>query len=179
MIISDTTSHFLAIFGGIAPLIPTHEVTTNASAGNIAVTAQMNAGNAYISGNITAGNVISQGTLAYESITVDDRLVAFTNAVEYEANGAIAHNSSLVHINANADVARAYTIDAAVAGELLVIKQIDADTNNRTVTLNAGNFDGANNVLTFNAADEAVVLLGIDATFGYVILHNHGGVSKS
>ena len=32
MIISDTTSHFLAIFGGIAPLIPTHEVTTNASA---------------------------------------------------------------------------------------------------------------------------------------------------
>jgi hypothetical protein len=32
VIISDTTSHFLAIFGGIVPLMTTHQVTNNLSA---------------------------------------------------------------------------------------------------------------------------------------------------
>lgn len=32
LIISDTTSHFLAIFGGIVPLVPTHQLATDPSA---------------------------------------------------------------------------------------------------------------------------------------------------
>jgi len=135
-----------------------------------AVIAEANVtGNAVVATLDVTGNAISLGSGVY------NKMFDGLTAVEYEANGAIAHNSSLVHINANADAARAYTIDAPVAGEFLIIEQIDSDTNNRTVTLNAGTFDGANNVATFDAQYEALVLLGVSAT-RYQVLQNQGSV---
>jgi len=148
-----------------------------------------------VTGTLTAANITSTGTIdhtgdldvtgnasvsgAFEGANgVYQKLFTGLTAVEYEANGAIAHNSSLVHINANANAARAYTIDAPVAGEFLHIEQIDTDTNDRVVTLNAGTFDGTNNTATFNAAKEALTLIGLSAT-RYLLIQNQGSVGLS
>lgn len=76
----------------------------------------------------------------------------------------------------NATTAIAVTIDAPKEGWFLVVTQADAGTAGHTVTLTAGTFDGTNNVATFNAAGETLVLMGVSST-RFVVVENIGSVS--
>lgn len=69
-------------------------------------------------------------------------------------------------------------IDAPKVGWLLVIAQKDAGTQAHTVTLTSGTWDGSNTIITLNAANEAIVVLGVSAT-RFVILENIGSVALS
>lgn len=94
----------------------------------------------------------------------------------YVADGAIATTDSFVQLDAT-DASTAMTIAAPAAGRQLTISCVDA-TNTVTVTLTAGTYDGTNNVATFDAAAETLVLYGISAT-RFVIVENIGGVALS
>lgn len=96
---------------------------------------------------------------------------------EYTASGAIDPSKSYVELNKSGG-ALAMTIAAPVAGKFLVITQTDAGTQGHTVTITSGDFDGTNDVATFNAAEESLVLFGLSAT-RYIIVENVGGVALS
>jgi len=70
------------------------------------------------------------------------------------------------------------TLAAPAPGRVLTITQIDAGTDGHTVTLTAGTFDGTNDVATFNAAGETLVLIGLTAT-RFAIILNLGSVGLS
>ena len=99
-------------------------------------------------------------------------------ATEITADGAIDLDaSSYVELNKSGG-ALAVTIAAPQAGQLLVITQTDGGTSGHTVTLTSGTYDGTNNVATFNAQAETLVLFGISAT-RFVIVENIGAVALS
>lgn len=120
-----------------------------------------------MSGDVTIANT---GAATVESITD----LATT---ELTASGAIASTTSYVELNSTTPLIAA-TIAAPSAGRLLVITQTDAGTAGHTVTLTAGTYDGTNNVATFNAAGETLVLFGVSAT-RFVIVENIGSVALS
>lgn len=91
----------------------------------------------------------------------------------YTAAGAIDVTKGFAYINGTGGLAM--TIAAPVAGQWLVITS-NAQTN--TVTLTAGTYDGTNEIATFNAAGETLVLFGISAT-RWVIVENIGSVGLS
>ena len=93
------------------------------------------------------------------------------------ASGAISEGAELVRLN-HATVAIAATIAKPRPGRLLVITQMDAGTAGHTVTLAAGTFDGTNDVATFNAAGESLVLYGISET-RFLVVENLGAVAFS
>ena len=93
------------------------------------------------------------------------------------ASGAIDSDAHFVTLNSTTPLIAA-TITAPAAGRRLVITQIDAGTAGHTVTLAAGTFDGTNDVATFNAAGETLVLYGVSAT-RFVIVENIGSVAFS
>jgi len=102
---------------------------------------------------------------------------AAVTSVAYTASGAIADGDNVVDLN-QASSALAMTLTQPMIGRILVISQIDAGTQGHTVTLAQGTFDGTNNVATFNAASEVLVLLGI-SNKRYLILKNIGSVGLS
>lgn len=101
----------------------------------------------------------------------------FCVAKELTVTGAIPAEVSYVELN-HATTKIEATIAAPAAGRFLVITQTDAGTEGHTVTCTAGDFDGTNNVATFNAAEETLVLFGISAT-RFVIVENIGSVGLS
>ena len=72
----------------------------------------------------------------------------------------------------------AVTVAAPVKGSYLVITDTSASgTAAHSVTLTAGDYDGAGgNAATFNAPEETLVLYGVSAT-RYVIVANIGSVA--
>jgi hypothetical protein len=90
---------------------------------------------------------------------------------------AITDFAEFVNLN-KSDGALATTLAAPTAGRFLVIAQTDAGTSGHTVTLAAGTFDGTNEIATFNAANETLVLYGISAT-RFIIVENIGAVALS
>lgn len=95
----------------------------------------------------------------------------------FTADGEITGRDSWIRLN-NSSTALAITLDAPIAGQLLIITQVDSGTEGHTVTLTAGTYDGSNDVATFNAQDETLVLFGVSAT-RFVVLENIGSVSLS
>jgi hypothetical protein len=90
---------------------------------------------------------------------------------------AIEPLAELVQLN-KSDGVLASTLTAPAAGRFLVITQIDAGTSGHTVTLAAGTFDGTNEIATFNAAGETLVLYGLTAT-RFAVVENLGAVAFS
>ena len=117
---------------------------------------------AAVGGDLTVTGVVNNVTLGVQAMT---------------ASGAISGDYSLVTLNSTTPKIEA-TIAAPTAGELLVITQLDAGTAGHTVTLTAGTFDGTNDVATFNAAGETLVLVGVSAT-RYMVVENIGSVAFS
>ena len=89
---------------------------------------------------------------------------------------AIKTDASFIELDGSSNVVAA-TLTAPTKGQWLIITCTDA-TNNCTVTLTAGDFDGTNSVATFNAAEETLVLFGLSAT-RFVIVENIGSVALS
>ena len=93
------------------------------------------------------------------------------------ANGAIDLNAvSLVTLSKSGVLAA--TIAAPIAGQLLIITQVDAGTDGHTVTLAAGTWDGTNDIATFNAKGETLFVVGLSATL-FLIITNVGAVALS
>ena len=91
------------------------------------------------------------------------------------SSGAIKAGVSFVELN-NSTTIIAATIAAPTKGQFLVITQKDTGTAGHTVTLGSGTFDGSSTVATFNAANETLVLFGVD-TDRYVVVENIGSVA--
>ncbi|MCK5021263.1 MAG: hypothetical protein KAS32_29905 [Candidatus Peribacteraceae bacterium] len=73
----------------------------------------------------------------------------------------------------------AATLAAPKKGQILVIADTSASgTAAHTVTLAAGTWDGTNDVATFNAPSECLVLFGISDT-RFVVVENIGSVAFS
>ena len=90
--------------------------------------------------------------------------------------GTVKANASFVELDGS-DNTVAATLAAPRKGQWLVVTCTDA-SNNCTLTLTAGDFDGTNNIATFNAAEETLVLFGVSAT-RFVVVENIGSVALS
>lgn len=96
------------------------------------------------------------------------------------ASGAIRDDAEFVTLSSTTP-AIAATIATIRPGRFLVITQIDAGTAGHTVTIAGGGtntFDGTNEIATFNAAVETLVLYGLSAT-RFAIVLNLGSVGLS
>ena len=98
---------------------------------------------------------------------------------ELLVSGAVTAGIQSVELN-HATVAIAATIANAVNHQgLFVVKDTSATgTEAHTLTLTAGTFNGTNNVATFNARDEALVVY-FDSTGRGTLILNAGSVSLS
>ena len=76
-----------------------------------------------------------------------------------------------------AAAAVAVTIAAPAAGQLLIIHCSDG-TQDCTVTLTAGTFDGTNKIATFEVTGDTLILYGLSAT-RYLIINDIGSVALS
>ena len=121
------------------------------------------------SGDVSVSNA---GVFNVEGITT-----GLFDATELTSSGAIADTASYVELN-NDSASIAATIAAPAAGRFLVITQTDSGTQGHTVTLTAGTYDGTNNIATFNAQYESLVLFGVSAT-RFIIVENIGSVGLS
>jgi len=95
-------------------------------------------------------------------------------ATTYTASGAIDPNIAMAQLSLAGGLTM--TIAAPVANQFMVITQVGAGTH--TVTIASGDFDGTNEIATFNAAEETLILFGLSAT-RYAIIVNVGSVSLS
>lgn len=99
------------------------------------------------------------------------------NATEYIASGAINPQDSFVQLNSSGAVIE-MTLPAPVEGKHLIITHSDVSTSAHTITLASGTWDGTNDVATFNAENESLVLFGVSST-RYIIVENIGSVAFS
>lgn len=96
---------------------------------------------------------------------------------ELTAAGAIPSDVSFVELN-NSSAAIAATIAAPAKGRYLIITQTDSGTEGHTVTITSGTYDGTNNIATFNAQYETLVLFGVGDD-RFIIIENVGSVGLS
>lgn len=99
---------------------------------------------------------------------------------EATVNCVIPRGVSFVQLNKSTG-ALALTVDQITPGNFLIISQVDAGTSGHTVTLPSGctyGDAGGNDVATFNAAGETLVLFAVSAT-RFVIVENIGSVALS
>jgi len=134
---------------------------------------------------VTGASTLTGATAVTGALTTNggivmaaEKTLKFT-AKDYTANGAIATKGYVTLSKTGA--LTAMTLAAPTAGELLIIHdKVNGSADDHVVTAEAASatFDGSNDILTFNAADEVVVLLGVSAT-RWVILENIGSVALS
>lgn len=96
------------------------------------------------------------------------------------ASGAVQDGVQLVELN-HATVVIAATIATTVplAGTLLAIKDTSASgTAAHTVTITTGTWDGTNKIATFNAPNEAILVL-FDSAGNGTVVSNVGSVAFS
>ena len=97
------------------------------------------------------------------------------------ASGAVLASTSVLELN-SATTSGAITATIAdltlMAGSLFIKDNSAGGTAEKTVTAAAGTFDGTNNVLTFNAPKEAI-MLQIDSAGNGTIIENVGSVAIS
>lgn len=74
--------------------------------------------------------------------------------------------------------ALAYTMDGPEAGNRAVVTCTASDTASKTVTLAFGTFDGTNNIATFDAAAETLVVDGVSSGL-FAVSSNVGSVGLS
>ena len=90
-------------------------------------------------------------------------------------SGGISSNIALLNRTTPTIAA---TLAVPVAGQYMIISQVDAGTVGHTVTLSTATWNGANKVATFNAAGETLYVIAISTT-RFVILVNLGSVALS
>ena len=128
---------------------------------------------------------MSSVTKRFQRLEVDDitlpdgkPLQPSLPTTEFTVSGTYVPKKGIAVLELNhATVIAAVTIAAPVAGSFLIIVNTSASgTAAHTVTLTAGDFDGADgNIATLNAPEEALIVYGLSAT-RYVIVENIGTV---
>jgi len=120
---------------------------------------------------------------SYVSSHVTDRLAAvqLTDGLIFDpavmtASGVLPA-VSFVQLN-HQTVKIEATMIKPTPGHLLIITQTDAGTVGHTVTLGIGTWDGTNDVATFNAAGETLIVFGVSDT-RFAIVENIGAVAFS
>lgn len=92
------------------------------------------------------------------------------------STGTVKANDSFIELDGTSN-AVAVTLTAPTKGQWLIVTCPDS-TNDCTLTLTSGTFDGTNNIATFADAGDTLVLFGISAT-RFVIVENIGSVAFS
>lgn len=128
---------------------------------------------------------MSSVTKRFQRLEVDDitlpdgsPLQLALPTAEFTVSGTFVPKKGIAVLELNhATVIAAVTIAAPVVGSYLIIVNTSASgTAAHTVTLTAGDFDGAGgNIATLNAPEEALIVYGLSAT-RYVIVENVGTV---
>jgi hypothetical protein len=106
-------------------------------------------------------------------------LISGLPAVTLDVAGPTAIDLSEVNVVVldGSEAAAAGTIAAPVAGSILIVFCSDG-TNDCTLTLTAGTFDGINEIATFADAGDALILYGLSAT-RFLVVTNTGTVALS
>ena len=98
---------------------------------------------------------------------------------EQTEDGAVVVTAGVQSVELNNTTQMTATIaDAANHQGLFICKQTDAGTAGHTLTLTSGTFDGTNNVATFDAQNEALVVY-FDSNGDGTIIENVGSVALS
>lgn len=129
-------------------------------------------GNLSVSGNLLGnfvGNV--EGNI--------EGLIAGLPAVTLDVAGPTAVDLSAVNVLVldGSEAEAAGTIAAPVAGSLLVVFCLDG-TNDCTLTLTAGTFDGTNEIATFADTGDVLILYGLSAE-RFLVINDIGSVALS
>ncbi len=113
------------------------------------------------------------------SILVLQPTSAATNVQELLASGAVSSGKQSVELNHATVIIAATIADFANHPGVFHVKDTSASgTAAHTLTLTSGTFNGTNNVATFNAPDEALIVY-VDSNGDGSILENVGGVVLS
>lgn len=155
----STTDQLVAVGGG-NPVIPLDTDALLAANSDKRVASQK-AIKTYIDSNL-------DGFLTPEGLVFPVEVVT--------ASGALP-DASFIQLN-KATAGLEMTLATPTAGRLLVITQTDAGAHGHTVTLGAGTWDGTNDVATFDAAGETLVVFGLTNT-RFAIILNLGSVALS
>jgi hypothetical protein len=129
---------------------------------------------------------VDMTTLAIGGVDVGATAAEINNAADVSArvqeltvSGAVTAGIQSVELN-HASVAVVTTIASAVNHQgLFIVKDTSASgTAAHTLTLTAGTFDGTNNVVTLNAANESIAIY-FDSAGDGTIIENVGSVAIS
>lgn len=147
--------------------------------GNLAVDGTITSTGTITSGGFYSStgalNILGGDAVLSEKVEVGG-LTLSMDEIDGTGNVIDVTSKSFINMNGGDGVCSA-TIAAPAAGHVLVLYCSDAN-NNCTVTLTAGTFDGTNNVATFDAAGETLVLVGVSG-LRYIIVENIGSVAFS
>lgn len=96
---------------------------------------------------------------------------------ELTVTGAVSTNTKIVELN-HATVVVAATLASGTEGFMIIRDTSASGTAAHTLTLAAGTFDGTNEIATFNAPLESLVVY-FDSTGNGVLVQNNGSVALS
>ena len=132
-------------------------------------------------------NILDGATLTTAELNILDGVTALFSEInnvadvsarvqELLASGAVTAGKQSVELNHISVIIAATIADASNHQGLFIVKDTSASgTAAHTLTLTAGTFDGTNNVATFNAPNEALVVY-FDSAGDGTIIENVGGV---
>jgi hypothetical protein len=132
-------------------------------------------------------DVLDEDTMASDSassIPTQQSVKAYADGIranvqELTASGAVTAGVNSIELNHATVVIAATIADLANHPGLLVIKDTSATgTAAHTVTATAGTFNGTNNVATFNALNECLVVW-VDSAGNGTVVENVGSVGLS
>ena len=137
------------------------------------------------SGNLVFTDNSGTELLSIESDgTVDVKVaggLTQNNTQTLTASGSVLATTDVLYLN-DATSSGAITATIAdltlMAGSLFIKDNSAGGTATKTVTATSGTFDGTNNVLTFNATKEAI-MLQIDSAGNGTVIENVGSVGLS
>jgi hypothetical protein len=161
-----STTHQLTSTGGATASLPLDTDGTLGADSDIRVPSQKAVKN--------YADAITAATAAQLGAVLNPSGLVFAPATVTESG--VLPTASFVYLD-SADAALAMTFEP-VAGRLLVITQKDIGTEGHTCTLGPGTYDGTNEIATFNAPGETLVLMGLSGT-RFAIILNLGSVALS
>jgi hypothetical protein len=139
-------------------------------------------GNLYQAGVLIAATAAELNILDGVTATaaeLNNATDASARVQELTASGAVTAGVQSVELNHISTIIAATIADAANHPGLFIVKDTSASgTAAHTLTLTAGTFNGTNNVATFDAPNEALVIY-FDSAGNGTIVENVGTVSLS
>lgn len=122
--------------------------------------------------NASDGEVLLEvASISSGSVTTTVSSMTPFGLIETASTAAALSNIGLSRLTATAS--KTYSLSAPFAGALKMLHKSAAST--KIISVNAGSgvtFDGSNDDMTFNGADDAAILLGVSATRWVILARN-------